>query len=207
MKIIGITGSVACGKSTVLNMLAQKKYAVYNCDDISRMIFEKKQDEICKELGDEILENGKVSRYKVKKIIFRDDCARKKIEKIIHPDIYRYLLWELFICFLTNRSVVFIEIQLFYELNLQKYIDSVLVYCDERTQKERIAKRDGSELVNDSLKVQFPIEEKKKMATWVIDNTKSIEETKKVIDEMVFGGTGIVTYIFLIFILFLLFKI
>ena len=95
--IVGLTGGIASGKSTVSKYLAEKGFKVYDADKIAKDISEKKlvQEEIILNFGDKILtEDGKVDRKKLKEIVFADKDKLKKLNAIIHPkiiDFYREL--------------------------------------------------------------------------------------------------------------------
>ncbi|EJW03523.1 dephospho-CoA kinase [Edhazardia aedis USNM 41457] len=197
MKIIGITGSVGSGKSMVSNILVQKNYRVYDYEEISKQIIQYKQSQMFHLFGEKIIEDGEINRHKLRKLIMSNRSARLKFHKIIHPEICKYFFREIFKCFLLNEPVVFIVVPMFFELNLQRYFDSILVYCDDRSLKNRVARNDLLELENLTKKMQIPIEKKMKMATWVVNNTNSILDTEIIIDSIDFGGTELMIFVLL----------
>jgi len=177
--IIGLTGGIASGKSTVSKYLAKKGFKVYDADRIAKDISEKKlvQEEIILNFGDKILtEDGKVDRKKLKEIVFADKDKLKKLNAIIHPkviDFYRELKEKN-----TDETIIF-DVPLLFESGIDKFCDKILVVIsDYDIQLSRIIERDNidKELASKIIKSQISNEERIKKADIVIENNTSLEE-------------------------------
>lgn len=193
MRIIAITGCIATGKSTVLRTLKQKGEITIDCDDISRKIFYNNSKKIAGALGPNCLKNGRISRQRTADLIFSDIASRRKLESIMHHHIWLEVSKQVMWHFISNNHAVFIEIPLFYELNLDRFFDSILVYVDKETQRERMILRDGDNNINRKLLCQIDIEGKLERATYIIQNYSegSINEQ---IDLLDINGTRLIIY-------------
>ena len=177
--IVGLTGGIASGKSTVSKYLVEKGFKVYDADKIAKDISEKKlvQKEIILNFGDKILtEDGKVDRKKLKEIVFADKDKLKKLNAIIHPkviDFYRELKEKN-----TDETIIF-DVPLLFESGIDKFCDKILVVIsDYDVQLNRIIERDNidKELASKIIKSQISNEERIKKADIVIENNTSLEE-------------------------------
>ena len=177
--IVGLTGGIASGKSTVSKYLAEKGFKVYDADKIAKDISEKKlvQKEIILNFGDKILtEDGKVDRKKLKEIVFADKDKLKKLNAIIHPkviDFYRELKEKN-----IDKTIIF-DVPLLFESGIDKFCDKILVVIsDYDIQLNRIIERDNidKELASKIIKSQISNEERIKKADIVIENNTSLEE-------------------------------
>ena len=119
--IIGITGSIATGKTLVTNYLREKGYKVIDADEISRAVLnkgEKGYDEVLKYFSENILDQEKnIDRKKLAQIIFTDEEKRRVLEKIIHPLVINEILN--FIDNSDKKEDVFVSMPLLYEINFQ----------------------------------------------------------------------------------------
>jgi len=174
-KVIGITGSIATGKSTVVGYLINQGYTVLDSDVFAREALTLDFDciEKVKQIFDCVIDN-KIDRKKLGKIIFNDTKAKKKLEAIVHP----YVLKKLQEGIKNNaeKEIVFLDIPLLYECRLEYLCDTiVVVYCDKRAQLSRLIKRDNIEeqYAKTIINNQMPIEDKKEMADIVLDNSKT----------------------------------
>ena len=177
--IIGLTGGIASGKSTVSKYLTEKGFKVYDADKIAKDISEKisVQKEIVLNFGDKILtEEGKVDRKKLKEIVFADKNKLKKLNAIIHPkviDFYKELKEKN-----TDEKIIF-DVPLLFESGIDKFCDKILiVISDYDVQLNRIIERDNidRELASKIIKSQVSNEERIKKADIVIENNTSLEE-------------------------------
>ena len=177
--IIGLTGGIASGKSTVSKYLAEKGFKVYDADKIAKDISEKKlvQEEIILTFGDKILdENGNVDRKKLKEIVFEDKEKLKQLNAIIHPkviDFYKELKEK------NTDEIIFFDVPLLFESGIDKFCDKILVVIsDYEIQLNRIVKRDkiDRELASKIIKSQISNEERIKKADVVIENNSSLED-------------------------------
>ncbi len=188
MKVIGITGSIACGKSTVTDYLLKLGYQVVDSDKISREALTKDLDCIfqVEQLFD-CVENRKVDRKKLGRIIFHDEKAKKQLEGIIHPYVIKKLKQAIQSC---QDSVIFLDIPLLYESHLEYLCDEIMVvYLNEEKQLERLMKRDhiDQDYARVIMNNQISIEEKKKRAQIIIDNNGTIDQLYDQLNQFVKG--------------------
>lgn len=177
--IIGLTGGIASGKSTVSKYLAEKGFKVYDADKIAKNISEEKyvQEEIIATFGDKILDkNGNVDRKKLKEIVFENKDKLKKLNGIIHPkviDFYKKLKEK------NTDEVIIFDVPLLFESGLDKLCDKILVVIsDYEVQLDRIVERDkiDRELASKIVKAQLSNEERIKKADVVIENNSNLED-------------------------------
>lgn len=193
-KIIGITGGIASGKTTVKNILTDKSYHVIDSDIIARDVVEVGKPsyyEIIEYFGEDVLNNDRsIDRKKLSHIVFNNTNKRKKLEGILYPHIFKEILEQIHNKCAIDEDIIFVDIPLLYE-NIESIIDSGinfeqiwLVYCDRNTQLQRLMNRDSlnKEKANLRLNAQMDIEEKKRMADVIIENTTTIEYLIKQID-------------------------
>ncbi|XP_067131008.1 dephospho-CoA kinase domain-containing protein [Centruroides vittatus] len=193
MFLVGLTGGIATGKSTVASMFQEFGIKVIDSDVVARQVVEPGTiawKKIKNEFGSEvILPDGMIDRQKLGKIIFSNSELRKKLNSITHPEIYKTIFWECLKLFLLGYQFVMLDLPLLYESGkMTKYIHKVVVVsCDENQQLTRLMRRNGfSEF--DSLQrisAQMPLKEKCNMADFVIDNSGNYEETKKQVAEII----------------------
>lgn len=188
-KIIGLTGSIATGKSQVSNYLKDKGIKVVDADLIARDVANYKtvKNKIKREFGDDLYINDQLDRKKLAEIIFAKKIHREKLNSIMHPEIYKKIKKESD----SADGLVFIDIPLLFEnedLN-KKYgldFDEIwLVYVDRERQIERLMKRDdiSKEYAEEKINSQIPVEEKRKKADVIIDNSGTLEETFAQVEE------------------------
>ena len=177
--IIGLTGGIASGKSTVSKYLAEKGFKVYDADKIAKDISEKKlvQEEIIATFGDKILEeNRNIDRKKLKEIVFEDKEKLKQLNAIIHPkviDFYKELKEK------NTDEIIIFDVPLLFESGIDKFCDKILVVIsDYEIQLNRIVERDkiDRDLAEKIIKSQLSNEERIKKADVVIENNSSLED-------------------------------
>lgn len=199
-KIIGITGGIATGKSTVTNFLIDKGYKVIDADKIAREVVEKGEiayDEIVNYFGNNILKkDGSIDRKKLGEIIFNDQNKRTKLNSIVHPQVIKKIKENINL-YSKNNNILFVDIPLliekveYFKDNNLVFNEIWLVYLKEEEQIKRLIKRDKISL-NDSKKrinAQMPIKLKKKYADKIIDNNKDkdylYEQIIKLLDSLI----------------------
>lgn len=184
--IIGLTGGIASGKTTVSNFFKEKGFLVFDADKIAKDISEQKEvvEEIILHFGKEILdENLKIDRKKLKNIIFKDKKKLETLNKIIHPKVYSF--YEDIKKDKNLKKVVF-DVPLLFESGIDKLCDRVLLVVANREIKiDRIMKRDNisQELAEKIIDSQMPDEEKIKKADIVIENNEDIEKLLRKIER------------------------
>ena len=190
--LLGVTGGIASGKTTVTNMLLELGAPLIDFDVLSREVVEPGKpahNEIVAYFGAQILqEDGALDRKKLSQIVFRDIEKRKKLETFIHPRINEEFIKRLGEISAKNPlAIIQVAIPLLIELNLQYQFHKLLVvYIPEKEQIARLALRDGIsvEEAANILKAQLPIDEKEGYADFVINNEGSVEETEQQVREL-----------------------
>jgi dephospho-CoA kinase len=183
---IALTGSIATGKSTVASLLALNGMRVIDADTISHEILEENASWVAETFGEEYLAGTKVNRPKLGEHIFSHPEAKKILEAFLHPKIRDEILKR------SEKQDSFkfpylIDIPLFFENNSYEIKDSVVVYTPSELQLERFMKRNGYSKEESMKRIasQLPIEEKRKRATWVIDNSKNLKHLQEEVENFV----------------------
>jgi dephospho-CoA kinase len=188
---IGLTGGIACGKSTVSAMLVRRGALLIDADRIAREVVEPGSpalDKVASQFGQAVLQpDGALNRKKLGEIIFADADARKTLERLLHPPI-RALMRERMVAFeqLYPDKLVVADVPLLYESGLQAMYQQVMVvYVPEAIQLQRLLVRDGLTLeqAKERLLSQMPIEHKKELADFLIDNSGTLQETELQLDD------------------------
>ena len=190
--LLGVTGGIATGKSTVVNMLKEFGAPVIDFDLIAREVVEPKKPawkDIVAYFGEQVLqEDRQLDRKKLSDIVFRDLEKRKKLESFTHPRINEKFVKQLkAIVEKDPGAIIQVDVPLLIELNLQyMFHKTLVVYVSTEKQVERLMARDGitREEAADRLKAQLPIEEKMGYADFVIHNEGSLEETRRQAEEL-----------------------
>jgi dephospho-CoA kinase len=183
MKVIGLTGGIGSGKSTVAAILRQRGVPVMDADVIARQVTEPGQpahDEIARTWPDVIGGDGNIDRKKLAAIVFGDGESRKRLEAITHPRIRAALAAQTSALAAAGHPVAFFEAALLVETGLYRDLDGlVVVTADDEPRIGRVIQRDGSTRakVLARMAAQLPIEEKIRVADYVIDNSRSLEAT------------------------------
>lgn len=189
--IIGLTGSIASGKSTVANMLKEYGLPIVDADVVARVVVEPGTETLAKiaeAFGDEVItENGEMDRAKVGSIIFHDESKRKVLNDIIHPAIRAEMLRQRDEHLANGANTVIMDIPLLFESKLQHYVEKILVVTvSEETQLRRLMERNqlSEEEALARISSQLPLSEKEKGADAVIDNNGTVEETREQLDTV-----------------------
>jgi dephospho-CoA kinase len=190
--LLGVTGGIASGKTTVANMLKELGAPIIDFDVIARQVVEPGKPawkEIVDYFGRQVLqEDDTLDRKRLSDIVFRDFEKRKKLESFTHPHIGEEFLKQ--VGELTSNdpdAIIQVVVPLLIELSLQyQFHKLLLVYIPVEQQVERLAERDGisREEAANILKAQLPIDEKVGYADFVIHNEKSLEDTRKQVEEL-----------------------
>lgn len=185
MYIIGITGGIASGKSTVARQLRSLGMLVIDADELARQVVEPGQpawQEIVKLFGTGFLNpDQSLDRVGLGKFVFSNPEQLQKLNSITHPhimNVFRERLRE--IRSQNPEAIVGLEVPLLYETHMDKLCDQVwVVWVDHDTQVERLMARDGidREDAEKRIAAQMPLDEKARLAQVVIDNRHSLEHT------------------------------
>lgn len=186
--IIGLTGGIASGKSTVSNFFKELGVEIVDADLVAKEISEKKESvERIKDIfGNDIVDTeGKVIREKLRERVFRDRALLEKLNGIIHPQVIEYFQRKKIEN--SNNEIMIFDIPLLYETNMDKLCDKVIVVgLEKEKQIERVILRDGSsrELAQKIISNQMSLEDKMKRADIVIMNNGSLEDLKEKVIEV-----------------------
>lgn len=189
--IIGLTGSIASGKSTVSSMLRDYHIPVVDADKISRDVVcpgEKAYQQIVETYGEEILlEDKTIDRKKLGSLIFPDKEKRAQLNEIVHPAVRETMVKQKEEYVADGANCVVLDIPLLFESKLTHFVDNTLVvYVNKETQLERLMKRDNSTEAEAYSRInsQIALDEKAKMADAVVDNNGTKEQTKQQLDNL-----------------------
>lgn len=182
-KILGLTGGIASGKTTVSNYFKKLKVDVVDADEIAHKIMRAGQPvvgEIAAYFGEEVLlENGEINRERLGKIVFESDEKREKLNQIVKKKIRKKIKEER--DKLLDKKLIVLDIPLLYEQSYEDLVDQVMVVSVKETiQKRRLMDRNSQLTEEDALNriaSQMPLEEKVRKADVIIDNNGSIEST------------------------------
>jgi dephospho-CoA kinase len=184
---IGLTGGIACGKSTVASMLVNLGAKLIDADQLARDVVMPGCPallQVVERFGSQVmLSDGTLNRKALGAIIFNDPNARKDLEAITHP-LIRQAMWDQMHQAeeANNEHLVVVDVPLLFESGLQGYFQKVMVvYVSEKVQLLRLMERDGLSLEAAELRLQaqMPIEQKKLLADIIIDNSGSLSNTEK----------------------------
>ena len=190
--LVGITGGIATGKTTVANLLKEMGVAHIDYDLLARKVVEPGKaawEDIRAYFGSQVLNGDQsVDRKKLGRIVFQDPDKRIKLESFTHPRIHEQFVKQVNkIAEKSPGSIIQVSIPLMIEQNLQYMFHKlVVVYVSEKQQMERLIARDrmSEAAARAILDAQLPIEEKVGYADYVIQNGGSIEDTKKQVEEL-----------------------
>ena len=190
--LLGVTGGIATGKTTVANMLEQRGAPIIDFDVLARRVVEPDKPawkDIVDYFGEEILlEDRTLDRKKLSGIVFRDGEKRTKLEGFIHPRTgIEYTEQIDRITAADPNAVIQAVVPLLFEANMRDLFEKILlVYTPREAQTERLVLRDGitEEEASRILDAQLPIDEKVGFADFVINNEKGLEETKKQVEDL-----------------------
>lgn len=188
---IGLTGGIATGKSTVSQMLVARGAALIDADVVARRIMEPGHPvlgKVVERFGKTVLlADGQLNRKRLGEIVFSNSLERKALEDITHPAIRREMKAELDALEQEKPGrLVVADIPLLYESGLEALYEKIMVVYVPRTlQLERLMRRNAltGEQAELRLAAQMDIEEKRRRADILIDNSRSYEETERQIDD------------------------
>jgi dephospho-CoA kinase len=186
VKLIGLTGGIASGKSTVAAILRRLGAVIVNADELSREVVRPDTPgwkELLETFGADILQTDRsVDRQKLRKIVFDDPAARKKLEAVIHPRVRALAEQRIKEHAAAGVSIVVYEVPLLFEGNLQDSLRPVvLVAASTSTQKKRLAERDqlAAAEAEKHIAAQMNLENKRRLADYVIENDGNVDELER----------------------------
>ncbi|WP_017379900.1 dephospho-CoA kinase [Paenisporosarcina sp. TG-14] len=183
--IIGLTGSIASGKSTISAMLKEKGFPIIDADLVARQVVEPgtaNLQEIERVFGHVVMnEDGTLNRDSLGQLIFHDPAKRKQLNDLMHPAIRNEMLRMRDELFEQGQKTIIMDIPLLFESRLQHFVDKILVVSvTEEMQLHRLMNRNSlsKEEAETRIQSQLPISEKEKGADAVIYNNGSIDQSK-----------------------------
>ncbi|PIC71338.1 dephospho-CoA kinase [Sporosarcina sp. P16b] len=189
--IIGLTGSIASGKSTVANMLREKGYPIVDADVIAREVVEPGSpllDKIQQTFGEEVLrEDGTLNREQLGAIIFGNQKKRQQLNELMHPAIRGRMVNQKEDYLTQGYQTVIMDIPLLFESRLQDYVEKIIVVSvTKQIQKQRLmARNEWTEAEADArIASQLDMDSKEQGADAVIYNNETLDETEKQLDAI-----------------------
>jgi dephospho-CoA kinase len=186
VKLIGLTGGIASGKSTVATILRRLGAAVVDADELAREVVRPDTpgwNEIVKAFGTEVLQPDRsLDRQKLRTAIFSDPEARKKLEAIIHPRVRALAEQRIREHATAGFEIVVYDGPLLFDGNLQDSLRPVvLVASDVATQKKRLQERDhlSESAAEKHIAAQMSLEDKRRLADYVIENNGTLEDLER----------------------------
>ncbi|UOF92667.1 dephospho-CoA kinase [Fodinisporobacter ferrooxydans] len=185
--IVGLTGGIASGKSTVSHMFRKLGAHIVDADVMARRVVEKGRpalQEIVHAFGPGILlEDGTLNRTKLGEIVFREEQSRKRLNEIVHPRVREEVQADT-TTFLQSHpdGIVIHDIPLLFESKLEHTVQAVIVvYVSEEVQRKRLMERNNltAEEANRRIAAQMPLREKVQRADYKIDNEGTLEQTER----------------------------
>lgn len=186
--VIGLTGGIATGKSTVVKMLKEEGFTVLDADEMVHQL-QRPGGVLLKmmvELFGEIIRNkdGSLNRKQLGDLIFTDDGARRKLDALIHPMVKAQMIQEINE---VKEKHVFLDVPLLFEAGFDDLVDvSVVVSCDERLQIARLITRNGLSLMDAKKRIgaQMPLSDKIRRADFHIQNNDTLKVLQQDVKHM-----------------------
>ena len=184
MRVVGLTGGIASGKSTVSAMFRELGAHVIDADQVARDVVEPGTpglEEVARRFPAVVDASGRLDRPELGRRVFADPTERRALEAIVHPRIREEVARRLEALARSGESVALYDAALLIENGLQKGMDGVIVvWAPESLQRSRLAARDALDeaAVTARLQAQLPLADKRAHATWVVDNGGSLDETR-----------------------------
>jgi dephospho-CoA kinase len=190
VKLVGLTGGVGSGKSTVAAMLHELGAAVVDADEASHAVYEPGTPgfaAVVREFGDEFVSDGRIDRKRLGELVFANADARRRLNAIVHPLVRDWMAARTAEAAEARASLVVQVVPLLFENGLERLFSTVvLVHVPENVQLERLVRGRGldPERARRMIGAQMPIDEKKRLAHHVIDNSGTVEATRARVDQL-----------------------
>ena len=185
MKLVGLTGGVGSGKSTVAAMLRDLGAVVIDADEAAHAVYEPGTpgfDSVVREFGDEYVREGRIDRRRLGELVFKDPDARRRLNAIVHPLVREWMAARTAEAIERGAEVVVQDVPLLFENGLERLFPKViLVWVPEAVQVKRLVDSRGytAERAREVIAAQMPIDEKRARAQHVIDNSRTTEMTRE----------------------------
>lgn len=201
MRIVGLTGGIASGKSTVSNLFKSNDIPVVDADVVAREALKKGSGgwkKVVEAFGEEILlDNGEVNRPRLGQIVFADPDKRQFLNRLLAPYISSGIFWEVVKLWSKGYKVIVLDVPLLFEAKIDKFTKPIIVvWVDPETQIQRLLARDNSseEDGRNRVNAQMPLDVKRSKADIVIDNTGSLDDLNEQFQNVLVRVTGPLTW-------------
>ncbi len=188
---IALTGSIATGKSSAALLLSSLGFHIIDADKVAHQVLNVQSQAISEMFGAELVKDEVVDRKALGSIVFTDNVKRKALEDLLHPLIYEEIERQS-LTLDKKKKPYLVDIPLFFEGGRYPIAKSIVVYATKEQQLQRLMTRNGytQEEAQSRIDIQIPVEEKRKKATYVIDNSGTLAQleaecarvTKEIID-------------------------
>ncbi len=188
MKLIGLTGGAGSGKTTVSAILHDLGATVIDADEAAHAAYEPGSpgfDAVVNEFGSDYVRDGRIDRARLGELVFNDAGARQRLNAIVHPLVREWMAARTAEAAMRGAVVVVQDVPLIFENGLERiYSTVVLVYVPEHLQLTRLVEGRGisEDKARAMIAAQMPIDEKRKLAHHVIDNSGSREATRQQVE-------------------------
>lgn len=188
MKVIGITGGIGSGKTTISNMLREAGYPVFDSDFQAKQLYNSDINLISdmkKMFGDNIYKDGLLDRKALSDIVFKDKSSLEQLNSIVHPKVREYMNFQIKE---SKSDLFFVESAILFESGLYEYMDKVLaVTAPTSLRIERTMKRDNvtKEQVEARMKFQYCEDKRLSKSDYVISTDQDLEQVKEILFRLV----------------------
>jgi dephospho-CoA kinase len=190
VKLVGLTGGVGSGKSTVAAILRELGAEVVDADEASHAVYEPGTpgfEAVVRDFGPDYVRDGRIDRKALGELVFKDPDARRRLNAIVHPLVRDWMAARTAEALSRGAGVVVQDVPLLFENKLEGLFPiTVLVWVPREVQVERLVSGRGftAERAGEVIAVQMPIDEKRSRATNVIDNTGTRESTRAQVERL-----------------------
>ncbi|EPS65424.1 hypothetical protein M569_09353, partial [Genlisea aurea] len=183
MRLVGLTGGISSGKSTVSNLFRAEGIPIVDADVVARDVLKKGRGgwrKVVAAFGDEVLlSNGEIDRARLGQIVFNDVDKRKLLNSLLAPYLSSGIILQVLKLWLKGYKIIVLDVPLLFEAKLDRWTKPiVVVWVNPETQLERLMARDGSssEDAMSRINAQMSLDLKRSKADIVIDNSGSLED-------------------------------
>ncbi|MGC2191530.1 MAG: dephospho-CoA kinase [Candidatus Dormiibacterota bacterium] len=190
-RVIGLTGGIASGKSTVAEILGEKGAWIVDADQLAREVVSVNSPalaEIAMSFGDSVIaSDGSLDRAQLGQLVFSDEPARERLNAIVHPRVLELSREEIRKATGAGAGLIVYDVPLLFETSRQgEFEGTLVVWVDPLTQLLRLGQRSGLDEDQARARVasQLPLNRKRELATWVIDNSGSPDATRAAVEDL-----------------------
>ncbi|GLT28511.1 hypothetical protein SLA2020_034370 [Shorea laevis] len=201
MRIVGLTGGISSGKSTVSNLFKSHGIPVVDADVVARDVLKKGTGGYRKVVAafgrDILLDSGEVDRSKLGQIVFSDPSKRQLLNRLLAPHISSGIFLEILKLWVKGFKVIVLDIPLLFEAKMDKWTNPIIVvWVDPETQLQRLVSRDTTteDDARNRINTQMSLDLKRTKADIVIDNTGSLEDLNEQFRKVLFRVTRPLTW-------------